>query len=195
METKICVDCGKELPIEAFYIAGKYKDKISRNSFCKKCRHIRRAAYQKQYRKDNKDKVNTAKRNYYKIYMEDPNKRASVNEGQRRRSCRYAVKRLYDNAKTRANRRGLSFDLTVEDIIIPEICPILEIPLFTGTKGNYNNSPSLDRIDNTKGYIKGNVAVISSLANSMKNQATFKQLYTFQKNILNYCKITNCQEK
>ena len=42
-----------------------------------------------------------------------------------------------------------------------------------------SNSPSIDRLDNTKGYVKGNVWVISTLANNMKNSAGFKDLHIF----------------
>ena len=57
---------------------------------------------------------------------------------------------------------------------------------LNGTKSNYENSPSLDRIDNSKGYIKGNVWVISQKANAMKNSATLEELKIFSTNILRY---------
>ena len=41
---------------------------------------------------------------------------------------------------------------------------------------NWYDSPSLDRIDNTKGYEKGNVIMVSLMANSIKNQATPDQI-------------------
>ena len=47
--------------------------------------------------------------------------------------------------------------------------------------GNQPNSPSLDRIDPTKGYVKGNVMMMSALANRMKQDATLKQLNQFSR--------------
>ena len=93
---------------------------------------------------------------------------------------------MWKAAKDRAEKRDLDFNIEESDIIIPKICPLLEIPIKFGTKEDYNNSPSLDRIDNTKGYIKGNVWVISKKANTMKNSATLNELQTFCKNVLRY---------
>jgi len=48
-----------------------------------------------------------------------------------------------------------------------------------------DNVPSVDRIDPTKGYIKGNVEVISWRANHLKNNATVEELEA----IVNYMKL------
>lgn len=87
------------------------------------------------------------------------------------------------NTKHSAKRRKLEFDLDYTDIILPINCPLLNEPL--NYKGNFNDImyPTLDRIDNTKGYIKGNIIVLSRLANCMKNSANFKQLETFCNNV------------
>ena len=72
----------------------------------------------------------------------------------------------------------------------PKVCPILGNELKWGKKGtNGNNkggtadpfSPSLDRIDSTKDYVKGNVMIISTLANAMKQNATPEQLKRFSR--------------
>ena len=65
---------------------------------------------------------------------------------------------LISNAKKRAKSLNLPFTITKEDLIIPDICPILEIPIVIG-KQNYGSSPSLDRKIPELGYIKGNVRV------------------------------------
>jgi len=105
------------------------------------------------------------------------------------------------NVKYSSKRRNLEFDLNYEDITLPKYCPLLNIEL------NYNNQKShkilnlgndyqqldfddvsratVDRIDNSKGYIKGNIIILSRLANAMKNEANFEQLETFSINVLN----------
>lgn len=90
-------------------------------------------------------------------------------------------KKMLQRAKGRAKLQGRDFNLTVEDISIPDKCPILGIPLKVnnGKPGAYNDSPSLDRIDNNLGYVKGNVWVISQLANAMKHSATPQDLRAF----------------
>lgn len=91
---------------------------------------------------------------------------------------------LTDLARKRAKELNLSFDITSEDIILPELCPILEKPLEYGNRQATNFSPSLDRIIPNLGYVKGNIQVISKLANAMKSNATKEELITFSKNIL-----------
>lgn len=87
-------------------------------------------------------------------------------------------------AKQRAKQKDFEFSLDAVDIVIPLRCPILDIEIIRN-KSIKANSPSLDRIDNTKGYIKGNIMVISNKANTMKNNATPEELIKFAKWILN----------
>ena len=88
---------------------------------------------------------------------------------------------------TKAKQRGLDFNIDETDIPLPEKCPILGITLQRGKGTVRSFSPSVDRIDNTRGYVKGNVVVISAKANSMKQDATLDQLktlYEFYRNLI-----------
>ena len=90
--------------------------------------------------------------------------------------------RKLTNWRNRAKREGKIFELKHEDIPWVTHCPFLGIELDYQIKGHAagkDNSPSLDRIDNTKGYVKGNVQVLSRLANTMKSSATPEQLRAF----------------
>lgn len=79
-------------------------------------------------------------------------------------------------ARTRAKQKGLPFTITDKDVVMPEFCPILGIPLFRGKGGHTFNSPSLDRIVPELGYVPGNVHVISRKANTMKSNASLQEL-------------------
>lgn len=87
------------------------------------------------------------------------------------------------NAKMRSRRDGLPFNLVLADINIPEVCPLLGIPLLRGNKQKYDNAPSLDRIDCKFGYTKDNVWVISKRANMIKSNASLEELLTIAENL------------
>ena len=80
--------------------------------------------------------------------------------------------------RARAKAKGLPFALTADDIHIPSHCPILGIPLQInkGRLGCTYNSPSVDRFVAAKGYVPGNIFVISQLANQIKNAGTPDQV-------------------
>lgn len=90
------------------------------------------------------------------------------------------------NTKFMAKRRGLEFNLIYQDLEIPEYCPYLGIKLtYMHESGGQDPShASIDRIDNNKGYIKGNIIVVSRMANAMKNSASLDQLEIFCNNSL-----------
>ena len=90
---------------------------------------------------------------------------------------------LWYVARTRARKYNTEFNIEESDIIIPVYCPILNCKLEKG-EGYLFNAMSLDRVDNTKGYIKGNVRVISRKANLLKSSLTLDVL----ENIIKYIK-------
>ena len=83
---------------------------------------------------------------------------------------------LLRSAKSRAKKSGLPFTLSDGDISIPATCPVLGIPLKPSPRGRCDTSPSLDRVDNNKGYVPGNIVVVSWRANRLKNDASSSEL-------------------
>ena len=83
---------------------------------------------------------------------------------------------IFHGSKNRAKVKGLDFNIELSDIVIPDTCPYLGIPIFPHEGGSSAyNSPTLDRIDSSMGYVKGNVEVISYRANVIKNCGTIEE--------------------
>lgn len=205
MITKICKKCGKELPISEFGNNPMSKDKHI--NVCKRCRtgfpkeeilhcpvcnkDLPYYAFKAGGRTgriwvcENCEKAIGGHSRTIRIKA-DPKFREYINKLKSDNLKKNFAAGMWRAAKRRAHIKGLDFNIEISDIVIPEICPILEVPLALGTKNNYEYTPSLDRIDNSKGYIKGNIMVVSKKANSMKNSATPTELQTFCTNILRY---------
>lgn len=81
-------------------------------------------------------------------------------------------KYLWRTAKSRAQKKGIPFSITVEDIAIPEKCPALGTPFKRCTQ----QAASLDRVVPALGYVPGNVQVISRRANTIKHNASAKEI-------------------
>lgn len=94
---------------------------------------------------------------------------------------------LWISAKHNAANQNLEFNIEDDDIIIPTHCPYLGTPItkiYGG--GHLATNASIDRIDPSKGYIKGNVQIISRKANRMKNNANIEELKEFARNVLKH---------
>lgn len=106
-------------------------------------------------------------------------------ENARKRKELKPVEKILIQAKGTARKKNLEFNIGVEDIVLPKFCKYLGIKLTNlQGQGVVWSNYSIDRIDPAKGYIKGNVEIISRKANSMKNMATEQELIVFAKNIL-----------
>ena len=96
------------------------------------------------------------------------------------------ARRVLGTIRGRSRRKGFAFDLTEEDIPVPAYCPVLGIKIEVGEGSMRDHSPSVDRIDPSKGYVKGNVQVISWRANNLKSNGTvaeFKRLITWLESV------------
>ena len=83
---------------------------------------------------------------------------------------------MLNNSKQRAKATGRENTLVLDDIVIPDFCPVLGIKLETGDRKTHGNAPSIDRIDNSKGYTKENIMIISDRANKLKKDASIDEL-------------------
>ncbi|MGK8202902.1 hypothetical protein ACRS8P_29230 [Burkholderia cenocepacia] len=116
---------------------------------------------------------------YAKLWRaNNPQKRA---EQVRKYQEKNVAKLMFNRARARASDSGIEFSIDIEDVVVPDRCPILGIVLKRNVGGGrmLDGSPSLDRIDPAVGYVKGNVWVISALANRMKNDASPEHLLKF----------------
>lgn len=117
-----------------------------------------------RYRATNKEKVRETRAKY-----QAKNKTETLS---RERRIKYFLQR----ARRRAKEKDVEFTLTHENINFPEVCPVLGIPLvFANDKYREDNSPSLDRIDFTKGYTPENTIVVSWRANRIRNDGTIEE--------------------
>jgi hypothetical protein len=87
-------------------------------------------------------------------------------------------KKIWEAACRRAVRKGIEFTIRFEELVWPTRCPALGCRLDYSVKGGryLPRSPSLDRFDNKKGYVAGNVRVISMRANMIKSDATAAEI-------------------
>lgn len=91
---------------------------------------------------------------------------------------------MLNGARERAKAGGYPCTITVNDIVIPEFCPLLGLKLKRNLGGQVRpSSPSLDKIRPGLGYVPGNVWVVSHRANAIKRDATLSELETIAKNL------------
>ena len=123
------------------------------------------------------NKLDGPKSGYRETCKECSAKRAEKERERRKNDWKYKpTLAMLNNSKQRAKSSGLEHTLSVDDINIPDYCPVLGIKLDVGDRKKHGSAPSIDRIDNSKGYIKENIMIISNRANMLKNNATIDEL-------------------
>lgn len=137
---------------------------------CNDCTRSEKREWATKYREANRSVVNERSNRYNKkLQKENP--------------VRYSAKQMYSSARKRANALGLPFNINTDYIqsISPQHCPVFGWHIKYGGGQKIKMSASLDKIIPKKGYVKGNVMVMSLLANTMKNEATPGELLQFSK--------------
>ncbi len=121
----------------------------------------------------NPERGRELRRNYYH------RNKTTINTRSKETRLKDPRKRMLIDSKATAKEKGYEHNLCLEDIVIPICCPV-----FDRLWDEVQYKPSLDRIDNSQGYVKGNVQVISLLANQMKRDSTKEQLHQFARWVL-----------
>lgn len=147
------------------------KEFSNSTSYCRPCNRVRG---REKYR-ENAEHIKAIRKVQYSRYREKRIARAL--EYKNTKKSANPEYYLWLSAKRRAAKTGKDFDIEVSDIVIPEYCPVLGIALRLGVKrGFIEDAPSIDRVDSEKGYVKGNVFVISWRANKIKSDASLEEL-------------------
>jgi hypothetical protein len=147
---KVCNICNAIRDVDLFF----NKRSASADGYhytCSLCRKVRR----KQLYKANPELYKNQVKNWKKNNIE---------------------KTMIKHIKKSARERGLEFNLELTDMVVPKICPVLGTKLEVNQDKARHNSPSVDRIDSSKGYIKGNIRIISWRANNVKGNSTIEEL-------------------
>lgn len=163
-DTKMCITCGETFPatLEFFRKESKkrkHKKHDGLTGVCKKCAKVRDKGYRQKYKGDINSKLETV----YKDHTSNDDEVA-------------LAKKLMTNARSRANFKNLEFTLKLDDILpLPAFCQYTKVPLKYNRE-NEDNSASIDRIDNSKGYIPGNVKIVTQQINKIKGDLSLEQL-------------------
>lgn len=165
---KTCKECGDDKPLNQFNKNKKAKD--GHRNQCQKCQGRYRTKHYQNHREKELKQAKTWRQN-------NPEKIRGYYQ-----SNKETGELLLKGAKHRAKQDNVPFEITLEHIPIPEVCPALGIPIIihpsvkNGKGGPKPDSPSVDRIVSNRGYVPGNVRVISARANKIKSDATIDEL-------------------
>lgn len=185
-EQKRCSKCTEFKPCSEFS-----RHKTGKHGLLARCRACHAEGMRRRAERDREKN-----RAYQKaLRLRDPEAYRAKQKARRDRDGRLAVRlqqrawaslnperKIFTSAKSRAKKKGLEFTITLEDIMpLPQTCPVLGIPLRRGQGTDDPHSYSLDRIDNSRGYVPGNVAIISVRANRLKRDATPEEILALAK--------------
>jgi len=112
-------------------------------------------AWEKEWRKNNPERVKEIYKN-----------------SDERKKQKDPIKFLLRQTKSHAKSKGIEFNIESIDFVMPDTCPVLGIPITPFASGLAPGTPSFDRTDPRKGYVKGNVKIISNRANRLKCDCT-----------------------
>jgi hypothetical protein len=132
-------------------------------------------------------KIQSARKNYAKNYGKSSARKETIANHYRKKRKLSPETYLFYHASSRAKKQNLPFNISIEDVrsVFPKdgLCPILRIPLEFSSKLTIN-TPSLDKIKPTKGYVKGNIIILSMKANMIKSNIDDPEVFRRLANLL-----------
>lgn len=186
MKNKHCSKCKKYKTIENFTKDKKRKDSLSLycrdcnrkiNKIIRKRNNTQRTAYNKKYRDLNREKYNKWEREYYRKNSEQHLQKSK----KWRDSVKGTFRFIHLSAKQRAKRKKLEYSLSVEGLILiaqsqNNRCSLTLIPFDLKSSDEYRVrpfAPSIDRIDNSKGYTFDNIRIVCVIVNKARNEYSY----------------------
>ena len=147
------------------------------------------------YRKANREKINKYNKIYYLRNRREPKIRSPYTTGNKHhcwKGYQEIPQTYFGHAKSQSVKRKLQFDLTIEylwEIFIKQnrLCSFSgEVLNFNSSCRTHDGTASLDRIDSTKGYVKGNVQWVHKDVNYMKQDMTDDEFVKWCERITNF---------
>lgn len=174
LDTKKCSKCGETKPVSEFYRRSDAKHRLK--SWCKRC--------------DNANATERSRTPQGKAVSKRSNAKHYASHKGR------AVKLTY-KASWRAKKKGIEFDIDAGDVeralVNPGRCALTgRAFVFTPPTDTAHHplAPSLDRIDNTRGYVPGNVQLVTDAVNRAKNELTVPQFIDMCGDVLRHAGYT-----
>lgn len=169
-----CKVCGVEKDIDLFVLDKRCKN--GHTNVCKECQN----KYIREYKRGNEDYLTKRREHYDKIYREQHNR--GITKSRQKNPLKFKCRMLKNSMKQRSRRKGFEFDedyftteRLMEFISKSPYCQCCGKKLDLGYKEDWHfndDSPSMDRVDSSKGYIKGNVALLCWGCNRRKQDST-----------------------
>lgn len=144
---------------------------VAANSVTVRAHHVK-------YRKTHGPQLRTRNRRYYLKNRDS----IATKEKMRRSTKEGYIQDMINRSRCRSKKTGKEFNLTLEGVHWPTHCPVFGHKFIYAREergARKHLVPSVDRIDNNKGYTLDNVQIISNLANVMKRDASPEQLKQF----------------
>lgn len=165
---QICKKCGVEKRVDDFYANGCFKDGVKKyRSTCKQCVMIKFSE------------------NSSKIYKTKAQKRSS--------SPKNFISSILNHAVQRKTRLGFDIDLIYLMRLYDDQngkCAISGVEMtYKAGSGRVNTNISIDRIDSSKGYLRGNVQFVCDVVNRMKQDMDQKEMYGWCEKILRFADV------